>query len=114
MCSGPVQCAANGPDRRAVRELDRRDEDVVVAGALDDAGRGPLARGGVADGEGDLGAGRRERAGGLDADTGRAAGDDGPATGQVDAGDHLGGGGVVRERGGDPAHQVCPVLRATL
>ena len=67
---------------------------------------------GVADGEGHLGAGAGERPGGLDADAGRAAGDDRALAGQVDAGDDLGGGGLGAERCGDASVMICPICVA--
>ena len=105
MCSGPSQRGDERRDGRLVGEVERRDEDLLVAGGRGDVLGGALAGLGVADGEGDLGAGAGQRAGGLDADAGRAAGDDGAAAGQVDAGDDLGGGGVGAERRGDAGAQ---------
>ena len=54
----------------------------------------PLTRVGVAHRERDLRAGVRQCPRGLDADTRRRAGDDGPLTGQVDARDDLSSGRV--------------------
>ena len=97
-----------GGERRAtlgeVDEVDVRHVHVGVAGGRGDVGRDPVPGGGVADREGDGRAGPGQRACGLHADAGGAAGDDRAGAGQVDALDDLvrGGGGV--ETGGDQGH----------
>jgi hypothetical protein len=94
-----------------VGEVERGDQDRLVAGAGDDVPGGAVARLFVADGEGDLGAGTGQRAGGLDADAGGPAGHDGPAAGQIDAVHDLGGRGLCGERGGDPFARTGRKLR---
>ena len=60
-----------------------------------------------ADRDGDFGAGGGEDPGGLQSEAGAAAGDDRASAGQVDAVDHLGGGGGWAERVGG-AHDSAP------
>jgi hypothetical protein len=99
-----VHGAAPGADERRDRglvgQVERGDGD-LPAGGRGDVGGGPVAGDLVADGDGDVGACAGQRTGGLDADAGRAAGDDGPPTAQVDVGQYLGRGGPGGERGAD-------------
>ena len=70
-----VPAIDEGRDRRPVGEVQRCDQDLLVAGGREVAG-GALAGVEITDGEGHLGAGARERSGRLDADAGGSAGDD--------------------------------------
>ena len=88
---------------RSVRSR-RATADVVAPGGGLDIGGGALAGVGVADGQGHLRAGAGQRAGGLQPDPGRATGHDGALAGQVDTGDHLGGGRLSIEGGRDAGH----------
>jgi hypothetical protein len=93
-----------GRERRdggLVGEIERRDQDLLVAGAVDDVLRGALAGLEVADRQGHLGARAGQGARRLDADAGRAAGDDGAAAGEVDPFDYLSRGRLGAEGGGD-------------
>ena len=87
------------------------DPDLLVAGGRDDVVGRALARFNVADRDRDFGARAGQCPGGLDADAGRPAGDDGPAAGQIDAVDDLGGGGLGAERRGDGGVPSCVVSR---
>src|SRR2546423_10675092 len=72
----------------------------------------------VAGGDGDIGAGRGQRAGGFPAQAGGAAGDDGAPPGQADPGDDVVGGRLGAERGSEEhtaelqslAYLVCRLL----
>ena len=88
--SGPRR--DEGADAGQVAEIQCADGDSAVAGALADLGGHLLTRLRVPDGERDRGTGVCKCTRGLDADTRRCAGDDGPLTGQIDAGDDLCGG----------------------
>jgi hypothetical protein len=88
-------------NRCQVGKVEGRDEHPAVAGALGDVGGDLLTRRGVTDGQGDFGVRASERTGRLDADTGGTTGDDRAATGEVDSGDHLGGGRLGGEWSGD-------------
>ena len=101
------QAAVNASTEREVGEVEVGDGDVVATAGAGDVGGDALAGGGVAHGEGDLRAGVGQGPRGLDADARRGAGDDGPAAGQVDALDHLEGGGRVVEGAGD-RHVAMP------
>src|SRR5262249_43244563 len=81
----------------------------VLHGRGADLGRDALARGDVADGERDLRAGAGQRAGGLDPDAGRAAGDDRAPAGETDPLDDLRRGRLKAETG----HRVTPPCAAT-
>ena len=97
----PAPVRDEGGDGRLVGEVEPADVDGGVAGGGGDVGGGPLAGVGVAHGERDFGARAGQRAGGLDPDARRAAGDDRALAREVDAGDHLGGGRVEAEAGLD-------------
>ncbi len=89
MSSGPLHAAAKA---RALDRSDRvqgADGDGAVAGAIPDLRGHAFAGRGVADGERDRRACIRQCPRGLDTDTRRRAGDDGPLTGQIDSGDDL-------------------------
>src|SRR6202022_3716600 len=89
------------PDRGRVGEVERRDEDLLVAGTGGDIVGNTLARLEVAHREGHLGVGGSRRAGRFDATPRGAPSDDGAAAGQVDPGNDLGGGGLRPELGPD-------------
>jgi hypothetical protein len=78
-------------------EVERRDEHIRVAGLCSDVSGDSFAGFDVADCERDLGSCGSERAGSLDAEAGGGARDDGAFACEVDACNHIVGGGVVRE-----------------
>src|SRR6185369_11722974 len=95
--SQPSAVRASGDERRhrlLIGQVQRRDPDLGVAGRVDDLGGGTRAGLQVAYGEDHLGPGRCQGSRRLDADAGGAAGHDGALAAQVDAVDHLGGGGL--------------------
>ena len=109
----PVPVGDEGRDGRLISEIQRRDQDPLVAGAGRDVFGGTRASLDVAHGQGDLGVRARERPGGLDSDTGRAAGDDRTFAAQIDTRDDVGGRRLRAERGGDAVViHVCASLSA--
>jgi len=99
-------------DRRLVGKIQRRDQDLLVAGRRDDVLGGALSGRQIADRERDLRARARQGPGGLDADPGCPSGHDDAAAGEIDAVDHLGGGGLGAERRGDEAgHERSRLVR---
>jgi hypothetical protein len=88
-------------DRCRVGEVNRRDQDVGVAGGGLDLRGDALSRVGGADREGHLCTRGGECARGFEADAGCPTGHDDPTAGQVDSGDDLCGGGSPLEGCGD-------------
>ena len=101
MSSGPSHAATKAAMLAKSVSSSGRDADLVVAGAGPDVGGDLLGVAGPAHGEGDRGPRAGQRSRGLDADARTAAGDDRPPAGEIDPRDHLGGGRVQAERGGD-------------
>ena len=87
--------SANAATLLEVAEVELVDLDTVDAGQRLGRDVGPPGR------HDDVRAGPGERAGRLQPDAGVAAGDDGETAGEVDAGDHLGRGGLGAEAGPD-------------
>lgn len=83
-----------GGDGRTVGQVEHFGIDVGVAGGLANVPGDAFAGFEIADREGDCRADVGEDAGGLDADARGATGDDRTFSGQVDARDNVGSGGV--------------------
>jgi len=107
----PVPVGDERRDRCLIDEVERCDQDLLVAHAGDDVFGGALAGLEIAHGQGHLGVRAGERAGGLDADAGCAAGDDHPPAAEIDARDDVGGGRLRAEGGGDAVvvHGAAPL-----
>jgi hypothetical protein len=101
---GPRPGGGEGVDGGEVGQVEACDTDIVAPRGGLDIGGGVLAGVGVADGQGHPGAGAGQRAGGLHPDPRSAAGHHGALAGQVDAGEHLGGGRLSVEGGRDARH----------
>jgi hypothetical protein len=109
----PIPARDERGHRLWIGEIELRLANIVVAGRIDDVGRDVLAGLGVANGNRDRGARAREGPGRLDADARRAARHDRPLAGQVDAGDHLGGGRLEAERRRDERGDAQPCACST-
>ncbi|GAA3251312.1 hypothetical protein GCM10010493_26110 [Streptomyces lavendulae subsp. grasserius] len=93
-----------GGDGRRIGEVEAGDAQVPVAGRRGDVLGHALARGHVADGQGDGRSGPGEDAGRSPAEAGGGAGDDRAAAGEVDAPSDVGGGAGEAVGCGDGGH----------